>query len=100
MGRIAEQLADVVIITDDNPRHEEAASIRADILTGMQNPVIEIADRRQAIEAAWQLAEHDDIVLIAGKGHESTQQVGDLKIPFSDCEVVSALLSAPQGEVE
>jgi len=97
MGRIAEQLADVVIITDDNPRHEEAASIRADIVAGMQKPVIDIASRRQAIEAAWQLAERDDIVLIAGKGHESTQQVGDLKIPFNDSEVVSSLLSESQG---
>jgi UDP-N-acetylmuramoyl-L-alanyl-D-glutamate--2,6-diaminopimelate ligase len=100
MGRIAEQLADIVIITDDNPRHEEAAKIRADILSGMQNPAQQIADRRQAIKAAWQLADREDIILIAGKGHESFQQVGDLKIPFSDVEVVSSLLSAPQEKLQ
>ncbi len=98
MGRIAEQLSDVVIITDDNPRYEDAVSIRAEIVAGTQEPVIEIANRRQAIETAWAMAEHDDIILIAGKGHESTQQVGDLKIPFSDSEVVSALLSESQSE--
>ena len=98
MGRIAEQLSDVVIITDDNPRFEKASSIRAEIAAGMQKPVIDIANRKQAIEAAWAMAEQNDIILIAGKGHESTQQVGELKIPFSDIEVVSALLSESQSE--
>jgi UDP-N-acetylmuramoyl-L-alanyl-D-glutamate--2,6-diaminopimelate ligase len=92
MGRIAEQLADTVIITDDNPRHEDAAAIRAEIAAGMQQSPLIIADRRQAIVTAWQQAESGDIVLIAGKGHETTQQVGDLKIPFSDREVVLELL--------
>ena len=104
MGRIAEQFADVVIITDDNPRFEEAAAIRADILAGMQEAGIEIANRRQAIKAAWAMAEHDDIILIAGKGHETTQQLGDLKVPFSDIDVVTELLSESQarstGETE
>jgi len=95
MGRIAEQLADKVILTDDNPRHENAASIRADIATGMQQPPLQIADRRQAIVTAWQLAESGDIILIAGKGHETAQQVGDLKIPFSDRDVVLELLGGP-----
>lgn len=92
MGRIAEQLADKVILTDDNPRHEDAASIRADIAAGMQQSPLQMADRRQAIITAWQMAESGDIILIAGKGHETTQQVGDLKIPFSDREVVLELL--------
>jgi len=92
MGRIAEQLADKVIVTDDNPRHEEAASIRADIAAGMKQPPLQIADRRQAIVSAWQMAESGDVILVAGKGHETTQQVGDLKIPFSDREVVLELL--------
>lgn len=96
MGRIAEQLSDVVIITDDNPRFESAAMIRAEIAAGMQKTAIDIANRRQAIEAAWAMAEKNDIVLIAGKGHETTQQVGELKIPFSDIDVVSALLSQTQ----
>ena len=104
MGRVAEQFADVVIITDDNPRFEEAVAIRADILAGMQEAGIEIANRRQAIKAAWAMAEHDDIILIAGKGHETTQQLGDLKVPFSDIDVVTELLSESQarstGETE
>ena len=100
MGRIAEQPADTVIVTDDNPRHEEPAAIRAAILSGMQQPSLQIADRRKAIEAAIALAKPGDIILIAGKGHESTQQIGDLKIPFSDRQLVTALLSESQGESE
>jgi len=101
MGRIAEQLADTVIITDDNPRYEDPARIRADIFAGIMVPTqkspLEIGDRRQAIHAAWQLADQGDIILIAGKGHETTQQIGDLKIPFNDREVVTALLSGAAG---
>ncbi len=100
MGKIAEQYADTVIITDDNPRHEDPAVIRADIVAGMSKLSQQIADRRQAIKAAWQLAEPGDIILIAGKGHEVTQQVGDLKIPFDDREVVSTLLSGAAGSAE
>ncbi len=100
MGRIAEQLADIVIVTDDNPRHEEPAAIRAAILSGMQKPSMQIADRREAIESAWKLAGPGDIILVAGKGHESTQQIGDLKIPFSDRLVVTALISESKGESE
>ena len=100
MGRIAEQFANIVIVTDDNPRHEEPSKIRGDILSGMQQPSMQVADRRKAIEAAWALAEPGDIILVAGKGHESTQQLGDLKVPFSDRQVVSALLSVSQGEPE
>ncbi len=101
MGRIAAQLADIVIITDDNPRDEDPTEIRADIIAGImastQKIPLEIADRRQAINAAWQLADQGDIILIAGKGHEVTQQIGDLKIPFSDRGVVSALLYGASG---
>ncbi len=93
MGRIAEQLADRVIITDDNPRHEDPAQIRRDITAGMEFPdadsLLEIPDRRQAIRSACELAEPGDIILVAGKGHEATQQIGDLKIPFDDREVVA-----------
>jgi UDP-N-acetylmuramoyl-L-alanyl-D-glutamate--2,6-diaminopimelate ligase len=66
----------------------------------MQQPSMQIADRREAIESAWELAEPGDIILVAGKGHESTQQIGDLKIPFSDRLVVTALISESQGESE
>lgn len=97
MGRIAEQFADTVIITDDNPRDEDPAQIRAEILAGMSRPAQEISDRRQAINAAWQYANPGDIILLAGKGHETTQQTGDLKLPFSDREVVMALFSEMAG---
>ncbi|MFW2437814.1 MAG: UDP-N-acetylmuramoyl-L-alanyl-D-glutamate--2,6-diaminopimelate ligase [Arenicellales bacterium] len=102
MGKIAQQLADTVIITDDNPRHEDPAAIRSDIIAGMtvssRETLQEIPDRRQAINAAWQLAEQGDIILIAGKGHEVTQQIGDLKIPFNDREVVADIFSNALGE--
>lgn len=101
MGRIAEQFADIVIITDDNPRHENPAAIRAAIISGMtQQSAQQIADRRKAIETAWAMSQPGDIILVAGKGHESTQQLGDVKIPYSDRQVVTELLSGLAGELE
>jgi len=90
MGRIAEALADRVVITDDNPRHEPSASIIADILEGMEAPgrAVVIPDRAWAIATALDEARPGDVVLLAGKGHETHQQVGDLEIPFSDVEQV------------
>ncbi len=75
MGAVAARLADVAIVTDDNPRSEDPAKIRAEILTATPDG-IEIGDRRQAIAHAIRLAAHDDIVCIAGKGHELGQIVG------------------------
>ncbi len=86
MGRIAVRDADVAIVTDDNPRSEDPALIRAAILaaaTGAQ----EIGDRRAAMAAAIGMAGKDDVVLIAGKGHEQGQIVGDLTLPFDDVSV-------------
>lgn len=94
MGRLAEQLADVVMITDDNPRHEVSAEIIQQIQSGMQcaDQALVVADRAQAIRQAIALAQASDVVLVAGKGHEQTQQVGDDKFPFDDVtEVASAL---------
>ncbi len=90
MGRIAEALADRVILTDDNPRHEPSASIIADILEGMESPgeAHVIPDRAWAIATALAEAQPGDSVLVAGKGHETHQQIGDLKQPFSDVEQV------------
>jgi len=90
MGRIAEALADEVIVTDDNPRHEPSASIIADILEGMESPggAHVIPDRAWAIATALAEAQPGDAVLVAGKGHETYQQIGDLKQPFSDVEQV------------
>ena len=86
MGKIAENYADVVIVTDDNPRHENSADIIAEILSGMiapKNAIVE-HDRKRAIEHALNSAKQDDIILIAGKGHETYQQIGDEKYPFND----------------
>jgi UDP-N-acetylmuramoyl-L-alanyl-D-glutamate--2,6-diaminopimelate ligase len=86
MGAVASRLADVVIVTDDNPRREEAKLIRADILAGATG-AIEVAGRREAIAEAIRLAAAGDIILIAGKGHETGQIVGDRELPFDDALV-------------
>ena len=86
MGQVATSQADRVIVTDDNPRTEDAATIRRDVLKGARG-AIEIGDRREAIAAAIRDAGPDDIVLIAGKGHEQGQIVGDLVLPFDDVTV-------------
>jgi len=86
MGRVAARVADRVIVTDDNPRTEEPATIRAMVLAGAPGAV-EVADRREAVAAAVGQARAGDIVLIAGKGHEQGQQVGDLLLPFDDVTV-------------
>ena len=86
MGAIAVAQADVVIVTDDNPRSEDPAAIRADVMAGAPG-AIEIAGRREAIAAAIEQAGADDIVLIAGKGHEQGQIVGDRVLPFDDVTV-------------
>jgi UDP-N-acetylmuramoyl-L-alanyl-D-glutamate--2,6-diaminopimelate ligase len=86
MGQVAVRDADVVIVTDDNPRGEDAAAIRRDVLAGAPG-AREIGDRRTAIAAAVAMAGGEDIVLIAGKGHEQGQIVGDLVLPFDDVSV-------------
>ncbi len=94
MGEIAERLADVVILTDDNPRHESGDAIIAEIVGGMRASPRIIRDRRAAIKVAIQSAAAGDIVLIAGKGHEDYQQVGDERLPYSDRDVVRQLIGA------
>jgi UDP-N-acetylmuramoyl-L-alanyl-D-glutamate--2,6-diaminopimelate ligase len=95
MGRIAERLADKVIITDDNPRHESAQEIIDDILAGCQSRnVTVINDRRLAINTAIKQAAKDDCVLIAGKGHESYQEINGMKLPFCDQAVVKQSLAS------
>jgi UDP-N-acetylmuramoyl-L-alanyl-D-glutamate--2,6-diaminopimelate ligase len=97
MGEIAARMADVVIVTDDNPRGEEAASIRAEILSGAHGgraDVIEVGDRRSAIREAVGRAAAGDVVLVAGKGHETGQEVAGEVHPFDDREVVRAELEA------
>ncbi len=92
MGRVAETLADVVILTDDNPRREDPQRILDDILSGMSRRPQVIRDRRRAIAHAIANARAEDIVLVAGKGHEDYQQIGEERRPYSDRATVAALL--------
>lgn len=87
MGKIAEKYSDIVIVTSDNPRTEEPEKIIEDIVTGLekQNHIIEV-NREIAIERAVKLAQKNDIILIAGKGHENYQIIGREKIHFDDKE--------------
>jgi len=98
MGEIAARLADRVIVTDDNPRSEDAAQIRAEILGGAAKAayakVSEIGDRRRAIETAINCLNSDDVLIVAGKGHESGQIVGAAILPFSDHAVIRDALAA------
>ena len=86
MGKVTAAMADLTIVTDDNPRGEDAATIRAMVLKGVPG-AREIGSRRDAIGAAIAEAGAEDIVLIAGKGHEQGQIVGDLVLPFADVTV-------------
>ncbi|HWQ95154.1 MAG TPA: UDP-N-acetylmuramoyl-L-alanyl-D-glutamate--2,6-diaminopimelate ligase, partial [Gammaproteobacteria bacterium] len=96
MGAIAERYADFVVVTDDNPRHEDPVGIVAEILGGMTNPyaVYVRRDRAEALAFAIRHAGAADIILVAGKGHEDYQLIGAEKIPFSDREQVAKLLAA------
>ena len=96
MGRIAESLADEVIITDDNPRSEDGVAIVADILGGLADPgrARVQRDRASAIRQALAAAQPGDVVLVAGKGHEEIQIVGDEHRPFSDRGLVAVLTGA------
>lgn len=99
MGRVAAELADLVVVTDDNPRDEDPALIRAAIMAGAAEAqtyaeVVEVADRRAAIERAVAWAGPGDTVLIAGKGHESGQTGGGHTRPFDDRDELAAALEA------
>ena len=93
MGEIATRLADVVIVTDDNPRSEVPADIRAAIMAAAPG-AIEISDRREAIATAVSMLGAGDTLIVAGKGHEEGQTVGTETIPFSDHEEVRKALGA------
>ena len=101
MGRLAATLADIAIVTSDNPRHEGSQAIIAEILTGMDksaDPALTAdihveADRRKAIALAVSLARPNDLIVIAGKGHEDYQIIGDTKHHFDDREIARELLA-------
>ena len=97
MGQIARTSADKIFITDDNPRTEDAASIRAAIISACPN-AIEIASRDKAIAAALTSIGSGDVLLIAGKGHETVQLVGNESLPFDDAAIASHLMMQMQKE--
>jgi UDP-N-acetylmuramoyl-L-alanyl-D-glutamate--2,6-diaminopimelate ligase len=96
MGEVAGRLADIVIVTDDNPRDEDPAAIRREVLLGCAGPapVREIGDRAEAIRTAASEARAGDVVLIAGKGHETTQTIAGVDLPFSDRETAARIAAA------
>jgi UDP-N-acetylmuramoyl-L-alanyl-D-glutamate--2,6-diaminopimelate ligase len=97
MGAIAARLADIAIVTDDNPRSEDPASIRAEILAAAPG-AREIGDRREAIRAAAALLEEGDVLVVAGKGHEQGQLVAGVTHPFDDVvETAAALAERADG---
>jgi UDP-N-acetylmuramoyl-L-alanyl-D-glutamate--2,6-diaminopimelate ligase len=97
MGRIAVEESDRVIITDDNPRSEDPAAIRAQILAAAPG-ALEIGDRAAAISTAVRSLKAGDVLVVAGKGHETGQIVGDRTLPFSDHEAVRAAIAEMTGE--
>ncbi len=104
MGEVAAELADLVVVTDDNPRDEDPATIRAAVLAGTaRHPdaaVVEVADRREAIAFAVGWARRGDVVVIAGKGHETGQTGGGQTRPFDDREELARALENRAGALE
>ena len=96
MGAVAANHADMVFVTDDNPRHEDAADIRAAIMAACPDAT-EIGGRGAAIEAVLAAAQADDLVLLAGKGHESGQIIGDIILPFDDVTMAQSILASKGG---
>jgi UDP-N-acetylmuramoyl-L-alanyl-D-glutamate--2,6-diaminopimelate ligase len=94
MGEIASRQADDVIVTDDNPRSEDPAKIRASILGGAKG-AREIGDRAEAIHSVIRELKKGDTLVIAGKGHETGQIIGSQVLPFSDQDEALAALKGP-----
>ena len=101
MAKVAEKYADRIIVTTDNPRHEDPQAIVDEVLSGFTSleKVEVILDRRQAIDIAISNAQPGDVVLLAGKGHETSQIVGDVHIAFDDRRVARELLAARESGV-
>jgi UDP-N-acetylmuramoyl-L-alanyl-D-glutamate--2,6-diaminopimelate ligase len=101
MGEVTARLADVVVVTDDNPRTEDPAAIRAAVLAGAHGAhgaeVLEVGDRHEAIDHAIAMARPGDVLLVAGKGHETGQEVDGVVHPFDDQRVLEAALDRVVG---
>ena len=98
MGQAARENADLVIVTDDNPRSEDAAAIRAEVMLGA-GEAIEVGDRAEAILRGVDALQSGDALLICGKGHETGQIVGDTVYPFDDVEQASVAVAALDGAI-
>jgi UDP-N-acetylmuramoyl-L-alanyl-D-glutamate--2,6-diaminopimelate ligase len=96
MGRIAGELADTAIVTDDNPRSEDPAAIRAQVRAGSAR-LSEIGDRREAIRAAAAMLSAGDVLVVAGKGHEQGQTIKDVVHPFDDVAETAEALGLVHG---
>ena len=96
MGGIAATLGDLAILTSDNPRSEDPDAILNEMLEGVgqeqKKKVLRISDRKEAIRAAVQMADRGDIILIAGKGHETYQEIQGKRFPFNDKQIVHEAL--------
>lgn len=97
MGAVAERLADVVVLTSDNPRGEDSQAIIDDILAGLQRRPFVQAERGQAIVEAVSEASSQDVILIAGKGHEPYQEIAGVRHPFSDLDAAKSALAGRQS---
>jgi UDP-N-acetylmuramoyl-L-alanyl-D-glutamate--2,6-diaminopimelate ligase len=100
MGAEAARRSDLLVVTDDNPRTEDPATIRAEMLSGAHGgsaEVVEISDRRAAIRHALTQARGGDAIIVAGKGHETTQEVQGVRHPFADADVLAELLDQYSG---
>ena len=98
MGKAAQSYADQCIVTDDNPRSEDPAKIRTEIMTGCKG-AIEISSRGEAIEQACLALKEGDILIVAGKGHERGQIIGNKTLPFDDVKVVRDIISKIGGQI-
>jgi UDP-N-acetylmuramoyl-L-alanyl-D-glutamate--2,6-diaminopimelate ligase len=101
MGMVAGRLSDLVFVTSDNPRSEDPETILDDIMEGLGDPVAavqRVSDRRKAIEMAVQEARQGDMVVVAGKGHENYQIMGDKVLPFSDADELARAILKMSGE--
>jgi UDP-N-acetylmuramoyl-L-alanyl-D-glutamate--2,6-diaminopimelate ligase len=91
MGAVAERAADIAIVTSDNPRTEDPDAIIDEIEAGMSETHVRVTDRRSAIAQALRIAKPDDLILLAGKGHETYQVIGRETRPFDERDIVHEL---------
>ena len=99
MGEAAREFADLVFVTDDNPRSEDPAAIRAEVMAGAGPEAIEVGDRAEAILRGVDALQPGDALLIAGKGHETGQIIGNDIYPFDDAEQASVAVAALDGKI-